>query len=165
MGGFWGRFWHSKLVQSGPAWHLTDIAETFKNHWFFKGLGGWGMPGWHQNNVLEAPRKHLQHLGRYLEAPGPYSKAPGMQRCWPGGSEFKGTGSVEGKWWVWGPTKQYGQKAAKHQGINVSQSHGTFSPSNDSSQPGGPQGDRRIYEGLTRLPSPILLSPDPLSYR
>ena len=29
--GFWGRFWHPKLVQSGPAWHLIDIAETFKN--------------------------------------------------------------------------------------------------------------------------------------
>ena len=60
--------------------------------------------------------------------------------AWPGGPRPKGLG--QGRVTVGSgallPGKQDGQKAAKHQGINVSQSHGTFNPSNDSSQPGGP---------------------------
>ena len=72
LGGILGRFWHPKLVQSGPAWHLIDIAKTFKNRSVFKVLEGWRMPGWHQNNVMEAPGRHLQHLGRYLEVLGQY---------------------------------------------------------------------------------------------
>ena len=73
------------------------------------------MPGWHQNIVLEAPGRHLQHLGRYLEALGQYREALGGQGRWPGGSEFKGTGSVGGKLTIRGVLQIPVQSATGHQ--------------------------------------------------
>ena len=54
IGSIWGCLGRPKLIQSGPGWHLADIVKTYENCWFFRGLRGWRLPNWHQNDVLVA---------------------------------------------------------------------------------------------------------------
>ena len=54
LGTILGSLGHPKLTQSGPEWHLADTLETYENSWVLKGLRGWRLPSWHQNDVPEA---------------------------------------------------------------------------------------------------------------
>ena len=62
LGSILGCLGHPKLTQSGPGWHLADMVETYENSRVFKGLRGWRLPGWQQNDVLEPVAVHLGWL-------------------------------------------------------------------------------------------------------
>ena len=58
LGSILGCLGHPKLTQSGPGWHLTDMVETYENRRVLKGLRGWRLPSWYQNDVSEALAAH-----------------------------------------------------------------------------------------------------------
>ena len=58
LGSILGCLGHPKLTQSGPGWHLADMVETYENRRVLKGLRGWRLSSWHQNDVLEALAAH-----------------------------------------------------------------------------------------------------------
>ena len=60
LGCILGGLGRPKPAQSGPGRRSLDIAKTRENRRVFMGLGGWRLPGWHQNCIVDASVAHRE---------------------------------------------------------------------------------------------------------
>ena len=60
LGSILGSLGRPKPAQSGPGWRSLDIVKTEENCRVLMGLGGWRLPGWHQNCILDASVAHRE---------------------------------------------------------------------------------------------------------